>query len=119
MNGVKIGDAFVSFELSFLDDRFSAARIYFKSEAYFDLIRNAFIERYGPPHSTTEQVLKNRMGAEFVNPVLVWKGPTLSIQLRKYRGTITDGMAIISTHEFDKEFVESYKQKGKAGAKDL
>ncbi len=74
VGGQRIGDALVQLDLGFLDDRFSSVNISFKS-ADFPVMRDAFITRYGPAHSTTEQTLQNRAGAEFVSPVLTWRGP--------------------------------------------
>jgi hypothetical protein len=114
----RIGDRLVELDLGFLDDRFSHASISFKSDD-FVVMRDAFITRYGPAHSTTEQTLQNRAGAEFVNPILTWKGPTLTIRIQKYAGTLTDGSADLGKHEFTDELVRIYKQKGKDAAKDL
>lgn len=118
VGGQRIGDALVQLYLGFLDDRFSSVQISFKS-ADFVVMRNGFITRYGPAHSTKEQTLKNRGGAEFVNTVLDWKGPTLAIQIQKYFGTVTNGDASLSKHEFTDELVRILKQKGKDAAKDL
>ena len=87
--------------------------------ADFLVMRDAFITRYGPAQSTTEQTLKNRAGAEFVNAVLNWRGPTLFIQIQKYSGTVNNQRAFLSKHEFGDELMRINKQKGKDAAKDL
>jgi hypothetical protein len=118
VGGQRIGDALVQLDLGFLDDRFSSVYIRFMS-ADFLVMRDAFITRYGPAQSTTEQTLKNRAGAEFVNTVLNWRGPTLFIQIQKYSGTVNNGRAFLSKHEFGHELMRTNKQKGKDAAKDL
>jgi len=114
----RIGDRVVELDLGFLDDRFSHASISFKSDD-FVVMRDAFITRYGPAHSTTEQTLQNRAGAEFVNSILTWTGPTLNIRIQKYApGRVDNGSALLSKHEYTDELVRIYKQKGKDAAKD-
>jgi hypothetical protein len=114
----EVGSVKTSFVLGFLDDRFSLALIDFKSSD-FPILREAFVTRYGPAHSTREEKLQNRMGTEFTNHVLSWRGPTLSIYLAEYSGKVTNGTARIATHDFEEELVRGYKQKGKDAAKGL
>ena len=118
VGGQRIGDALVQLYLGFLDDRFSSVNISFKSDDFLAM-RVVFIVRYGQAHSTTEQTLQNRAGAEFVNPILTWKGPTLIIRIQKYTETLNNGRANLSKHEFEDELVRIFKQKGKDAAKDL
>jgi hypothetical protein len=114
----KIGAAEVTLGFGFLDDRFAQVYIMFKS-ADFSTIRGAFMTRYGEPHSVQSTNLKTTMGAEYTNEKLIWKGPTLEIELQKYSGKITDGMAQIMKHELKEEQFRAYRQKQKEGAKDL
>jgi hypothetical protein len=114
----EVGSVKTSFVLGFLDDRFSFASIDFKSSD-FPILREAFVTRYGPAHSTREEKLQNRMGTEFTNHVLSWRGPTLSIYVAKYSGKVTDGTARIAKHDYAEELIRAYKQKGKDAAKGL
>lgn len=114
----EIGSVKTSFVLGFLDNRFAFAEIAFKSPDFMTL-REAFVTRYGPAHSTREEKLQSRMGAEFTNQVLSWRGRTLSIYIAKYSGKVTDGTARISKHDYAEELIRAYKQKGKDAAKGL
>src|SRR4029450_3513589 len=94
-----IGPAEVDFEYGFLDDRFSSVHIMFRSDD-FPTLRAAFIERYGPPHSTREEKLQTAMGAQFLNEMLNWKGPTIFIELTKYANKVSQGRAIITKRDY-------------------
>jgi len=105
VGGQRIGDALVQLYIAFLDDRFSFVYIRFKS-ADFPVMRDAFIIRYGPAHSTTNQSLN-------------WKGPTLIIHIQNYSTTVNNGTASLIKHEFGDELRRMDKEKGKDAAKDL
>ena len=67
----KIGDLPAVIDLSFLDDKFIYARIFFKSKD-FRLIEAAFKEKYGPPSSEESIPMQTRGGARFENKHIRW-----------------------------------------------
>jgi hypothetical protein len=116
VSNIKIGTARTTLYIGFLDDRFAYVWINFNSRDFVEL-REAFITRYGPAHSMTVERLKNRMGAEFENPVLTWEGNTLAIRLANYSGTLTEGAAQLGKHEYVDELLRVQNQRGKDAAK--
>jgi hypothetical protein len=116
--GEKIGPVEVSLHFGFLDEKFSGVLINFKSND-FSVLRDAFIARYGPSHSKQEVVVKNRAGAEFLNEVLVWRGATMTIEIKKYASTITNGSAMLEKHEYRDEKLRAWKSRSQDAAKGL
>jgi|SRR4026207_242251 hypothetical protein len=102
----------------FLDDRFSDVFITFKS-ADFSALRGAFLTRYGEAHSVQSTNIKTRTGMEYTNEKLIWKGPTLELNLQKYGRKVTEGRALITKHEFKEEGLHELREKRKEHAKGL
>jgi hypothetical protein len=82
---------------SFTQDKFVGAGLSFSSDD-FEKLRDIFIERYGPPTSSTEDDLQTRMGAKATNRTLIWQGRAVTITLQRFSGTITEGYASIETN---------------------
>jgi hypothetical protein len=59
------------------------------------------------------------MGAQFLNEILNWKGPTIFIELTKYANKVSQGRAIITKRDYLDEFVGIFKKKRTDAAKDL
>ena len=85
----------------------------------YDEMKSAFLERYGPPTHTEAKPVQNRMGAQFLNEILLWTGSVLSIRLEKYGASITESFALLITNEASALSQERSKEKGTAGKKDL
>ena len=113
-----LGDADVRFTMKFLNNRFVHAEMEFDS-GFLSIIQDAFEARYGPPTSKKDEEIQNRAGARFINRVLSWSGPTVSIRLEKYSGTVTNGRAWITQQPYVDYLREEQKKKAAGAAKDL
>ena len=113
-----IGDVSVKGYFFFTEDRFLSGALNFPSKS-FASIEASFIERHGPPTTTTEETVQNRMGAEFTNRVHKWIGPRVSIRLYRYSGKVTEGSAYIMLNSELDRFSEGQAQERKKGASQL
>jgi hypothetical protein len=114
----KVGDVSVIIGLTFWRGGFAQAYLGFSSKDYAT-IEAAFLERYGAPTKTTEEMIQNRMGAQFTNRKHQWVGQNVSIYLTKFSGTVTNGSAILATKEYLSAFGNRTQERGKDAAKDL
>jgi hypothetical protein len=84
--------------------------------AEYTVMRDIFIDRYGPPTVTKRETLQNRMGATFTNEILEWVGARVVIDLRRYGSTLDDGQAVVglkSVVDREREKAEKARKKGK------
>jgi hypothetical protein len=72
-------------QLEFSQQRLYLIAYYFKHD-WFELIQAAFINKFGPPTSTTEIVAKNLMGAQLPRATLTWKNGVTTIELSEMSG---------------------------------
>jgi hypothetical protein len=72
-------------QLEFSQQRLYLIAYYFKHD-WFELIQAAFINKFGPPTSTTEIVAKNLMGAQLPRTTLTWKNGIATIELSEMSG---------------------------------
>lgn len=65
----------------------------------FDSIAPLLVEKFGPPKSTDESELQNRMGAKFQQKVLLWTSPDddLHVLYSKYSSRIDESSIWFST----------------------
>jgi hypothetical protein len=64
-------------------------------------MREAFIAKYGPPHKVDTSVVQNKMGAQFAQETLLWKGPDIHIWMSHYGSKVTEGIAFIVKADFE------------------
>ncbi len=114
----KLASLPVNFGLSFLDDKFVHAEIFFKSKD-FPLIESAFKEKYGSPTTENSIPLQTGFGVRYNGKELRWNGPSMRIWLRQYDGKITDGTASLRKLIFLEYLAQKDKLKKKDAAKDL
>lgn len=105
----------VDFTLGFMKNEFSYAKMDFRADD-FEKVRDIFIVRYGKPHTTEKNTLKNALGSTFVNSTLRWTGSTIAIELNKYEST-THGSAQIGKLTFAREYERAQKNQAKEAAK--
>lgn len=114
--GVKIGPAVVNNMYLFSKDgKFESVRMSFQV-VHYPSLRAIFEERYGPPTTTRQEEIQNRMGAKFTNEISTWTGERVVISLRRYGSKVTEGRAQISLKsalERDREESEKAIKKGK------
>jgi hypothetical protein len=62
-------------------------RIYYLfDQSSFDLIRAAFVDKFGPPTTSSESVMTNLMGAQLPRRTLTWKNGVSTIELSEMAG---------------------------------
>jgi hypothetical protein len=111
--GEQVSDTLiVHFQLFFFEKSFFAVNMEFRTER-FDEVASIFQARYGRPHSTRKDILKNAFGARFPNVTYSWSGPTVVIDLLKY-DSVTDGRASIGK----KDVLEKVEMTKRQGAKE-
>jgi hypothetical protein len=71
-------------------------------------IRGAFVERYGPPHTTTTSDYQ-----------LVWQGATTRIRLSRYASRPDMGHALIALNSVDDDYRERSKEENRKAKDDL
>ena len=80
------------------------------------MIRTIFVERYGEPTKRREERFQTWSRQKAMNPVLVWEGRKVMIELRMYGRTLNVGLAeIMLRSEMDQLDAERSKsiKKGK------
>jgi len=80
----------------FVDDLLGGVSLSFEPDDY-ERLRAIFVERYGPPTQTSRQPFQTRGGARATNEALLWRGKRVTIRLRKFAESITDGDATLLT----------------------
>ena len=68
----------------------------------YELLRDALIERYGPPHARTQDTVTTRAGAQFQNDPLKWSGAKTWMAIIRYADRVDQGSALITTQELQK-----------------
>jgi hypothetical protein len=103
---------------SFRANRFVRVNLTFPAQD-FDRLAAIFVERYGPPTSSTRERYKTKGGAEAVNEILKWSGPRIAISLERYGSRITNGSARIVTRSELEESARLHAEQTKGAAKGL
>ena len=85
--------------LIFSDGKFVSTVGDFNSDDY-TTVRTVFVEKYGPPTTTSNSAVKTRMGVEYQQEQLTWVGPNIHIKLSRFGSEATEGSFIISTQEY-------------------
>lgn len=96
------GDKFVSVSFAFPEHRFS-------------VMEGAFLERFGPPTSTKEDVIRTRAGVEYLNRTHRWIGPTVEVTLSRYGSRVTSSSASYHLRS-DLETAAKLRQEGASKA---
>ena len=94
-----LGSVNVSTYLSFIKDRFVAVTASFKADGY-ETVKMAFMDKYGPPTSTANSTVQNRLNATLQQEELKWDGKTVYIELRRLGTDLTQGTFVIETQEY-------------------
>jgi hypothetical protein len=113
--GGEIGPVRATIHYRFRDDKFVSAALGFLPTD-FSLIRPIFVERYGDPTKRREERFQTWSRVKAMNPVLVWQGRKVNIELRMYGRTLNTGLAEIALRsEVDRLDAERSKsiKKGK------
>jgi hypothetical protein len=102
----------------FHEGKFVMGNLSFPSSRYVE-IREIFVERYGQPTSTSEEVVKNKMGASFTNEYLRWRGEKVSITLRRYTDKLDTGRGTLVTKEEEERLAKQREKAIQKGKGDL
>ena len=113
--GGEIGSVRATIHYRFRDDKFVSAALGFLPTD-FSMIRTIFVERYGEPTKRREERFQTWSRQKAMNPVLVWEGRKVNVELRMYGRTLSTGLAeIVLRSEMDRLDAERSKsiKKGK------
>ena len=113
-----IGGIGVWARYTFRADKFVCVNLTFPSKDFEQLVA-IFVERYGPPTSTTDEPYKTQGGLQSTNRSLKWTGRTMMITIQRYGGHITEGSASLGTRADLQEGARLRKEQTKGAAKDL
>lgn len=113
-----IGGLWVAIEYYFVNRQFAAFHITFV-QAAFEKIRDSFAAKFGPPHESAQEPVKNRMGGEFLNDVVRWKTTTGTLTISRYGASLRYGSVDIAEPSLMAIVQEREKTKAAEAAKDL
>jgi hypothetical protein len=94
-----LGDYYVSVTLDLIDDRFGRVLMTFPSPE-FELMKTTFVEKYGPPASSSAPTVRTRMNVPYRNAVLRWTWDDVDATLERFGESVERGRASITTHDF-------------------
>lgn len=115
---LRIGDVRVIALIDFDTGGMDLVSISFPSDSFY-AIKVAFVERYGQPHAQRKETVQTKGGALYENEILEWNGTKVLISLKQYSGTVSESVGRIETVEGKRVRHERYREKAKAGKKDL
>lgn len=115
---VKIGDLKPVVEIMFSKDKFVGAVLRFSADEY-NTYREAFISKYGQPHGTRVDDVKNLMGASLQSDVLIWDGPHVHIEIAKFGTSMKESSASIAQQAFLGLLQAVDKEKANKAADDM
>lgn len=85
-----IGTAPVDALYKFEGGGLSSVYVGFSSRDYA-FLKDVLVQKYGQPTSAEEVPVKTRMGVDYTNEILEWRGGKVWCSLRKYAGSIDKG----------------------------
>jgi hypothetical protein len=86
-------------ELEFSEQRLYLLAYYF-DQKHFELVRAAFVLKFGPPTTTTEALAKNLLGAELPRTTITWKNEVSTIELSEMSGNdLTRSRGVLTLDE--------------------
>jgi hypothetical protein len=90
-------------QVEFSHERLYLVAYYFKQDA-FPLIQVAFIQKFGPPTSTTQDPVQNKLGAQFTRTTMTWKNGVSTIELSEMSGgDLTKSQVVMTLDEIYRE----------------
>lgn len=116
MTSLTVGTTEVSDFWQFREDRLVGASWTFPAKQY-EALREIFIGKYGPPAGTAAPVFKTLMGVTAHNEALSWRGPRVTVELKRFGTTIEDGVAHFFTNTFLAENERAKRNAQRQGAK--
>ncbi len=111
-----IGEVSTEEVYEFASDKLVNVIVGFHSDQ-FSYLRDVFVKKYGEPTKVEKTPVKTNAGAEFENEELVWIGDSKVVSLRRYSGTITDGMATIADRAWSEARMKEVEEAKKKAAK--
>lgn len=94
------------------DDKMGVVLTQIPSKSFEGLL-GAMIERFGPPTSSEDKPLQNKMGAKFMNRTVTWIKGDDKLIVEKYGSNLNLGQLRLSSLQYEKDLVEG-RRKSKA-----
>ena len=110
-----VGLANVLTVFGFYDGKFVVATLTFESSNWTE-VRDAFLEKFGPPSERSIDQLKTRMNVEYASEKLEWSGAAVIVQLSQYSGKVTESSGLIGLKSHVEEMVKTAKERKKKAA---
>ena len=89
----------------------------FNSEGAME-IKQATVEKYGPPHSSWVEHKQNRMGASFDDQVMMWKGLNVQVVFHSIGSKVDEGSLTAFTSAYEKQSNKNHES-GKESIKGI
>lgn len=102
-----------------MDRNLEAVELRFHPIHYDTTLSKAFLAKYGQADAVKDSVVKNRMGAEFKNQTLTWKGKQVTILMRRLVSKVDEGDAHITTQRWLQALAERQKESHEKSLKDF
>jgi hypothetical protein len=104
--------------ITFRDGKIEAIDLVF-GYAYYEIMKDALIEKYGSPTNRTVDVVKNRLGATFNSEVLSWKRDDGGILMIERSGNLDLSTVMIYSQAYEKALEKEKRSRAKKGAEGL
>jgi len=99
----------------FSDDKFVWVGWNFSARD-FDFVRDALIERYGPPSEKAQEPVQTRAGVNYTNEILRWNGDRIYVSANRYGSSVTESFIQISTQAYQEQMLKEDEAKKKKAA---
>ena len=88
---IEVGKFALITHFAFNDDQFRRVSGTFSPE-YFTDVKEIFLDTYGPPSSTEQEVVQTKTGAQYTQERLIWIGKKVRLYVEKFGSTIDQGL---------------------------
>jgi hypothetical protein len=89
------------------------------STTHWRIVKDALIEKYGPPQSATDSTIQNRAGASFDQEVLLWTDGDKLLQASKRGRSVEDASVTLTSKVAAEAAADAAKKAAKENAKAL
>ena len=106
-----LADYLMPTSYQFANDRLVQIFMLFPA-AFFDGVKEIFIERYGPPTKVEKHAVRTKGGVDYENEIVTWTGKVIEVELTRYSSTVEE-----STASFDDLARKAEREKAAEEAK--
>ncbi len=104
--------------MRFIGEKLGRIEVTTATYNFLDL-NEALVKKYGAPSRTEESVVKNKLGASFVNVQSYWERDDVELRFSKFGSSLNEAFLTITTGTYTKEIDRRRKSRIEAGAANL